>query len=109
MYDLVIKGGRVVDGTGSPWYVADVGVSEGRIARVGTIEDTEATRVVQAAGLVVAPGFVDIHSHADFVLPSANHMDVLSPLMLPGHHHSGHRQLRSFSGATRPRQPAVTC
>ena len=84
MYDLVIKGGRVVDGTGSPWYVADVGVSEGRIARVGTIEDTEATKVVQAAGLVVAPGFVDIHSHADFVLPSASHMDVLGPLMLQG-------------------------
>jgi N-acyl-D-amino-acid deacylase len=84
VYDLVIKGGRVVDGTGSPWYVADVGVSEGRIARVGIIEDTEATRVVQAAGLVVAPGFVDIHSHADFVLPTPTHMDVLSPLMLQG-------------------------
>jgi len=84
VYDLAIKGGRVVDGTGSPWYLADVGVRDGRIARVGAIEDGEAARVIQAAGLVVAPGFVDIHSHADFVLPTPTHMDVLGPLMLQG-------------------------
>jgi N-acyl-D-amino-acid deacylase len=84
VYDLVIKGGRVVDGTGSPWYVTDVAVHDGRIVRIGAVDDGEAARVLPVAGLVVAPGFVDIHSHADFVLPTATHMDVLAPLMTQG-------------------------
>ncbi len=84
MYDLLIINGRVVDGSGSPWFVADVGVKNGRIARIGVIGAAEADRVVDATGLVVAPGFVDIHSHADFVLPDPRHMDVLGPLMCQG-------------------------
>ncbi|MFH0916202.1 MAG: D-aminoacylase [bacterium] len=84
MYDLVIQNGRVVDGTGSPWFVADVGVRGGRVSRVGVIADADAARTIDARGLTVAPGFVDIHSHADFVLPTPNHMDVLGPLMLQG-------------------------
>ena len=84
MYDVVIKNGRVVDGTGSPWFVADVGVRDGRVARVGPIEGDDAVRLIDAGGLTVAPGFVDIHSHADFVLPTTDHMDVLGPLRLQG-------------------------
>jgi len=84
LYDLVIKNGRVVDGTGSPWFIADVGVRDGRVARVGVIEGNDAARLIDARDLTVAPGFVDIHSHADFVLPTPNHMDVLGPLMLQG-------------------------
>jgi N-acyl-D-amino-acid deacylase len=84
VYDLAIKGGRIVDGTGSPWYVADLAVKDGRIARIGIVDGSEARKVLPAAGMVVAPGFVDIHSHADFVLPTATHMDVLGPLMLQG-------------------------
>mgnify|MGYP003290345351 CR=1 FL=1 len=63
-YDLVIKNGRVIDGTGSPAYVADVAVKEGKIVRISRgIEGGE--RVIDAKGLVVTPGFIDSHSHSD--------------------------------------------
>jgi N-acyl-D-aspartate/D-glutamate deacylase len=67
-FDLVIRGGRVVDGTGVPPYTADLGVRDGRIARVGRIADADdraASRVLDADGLTVMPGFVDIHTHYD--------------------------------------------
>lgn len=64
-YDLVIRGGRVLDGTGNPWFPADVAVKDGRIAAVGRLADATATTVVDATGKYVAPGFIDIHSHAD--------------------------------------------
>ncbi len=64
-FDLVIRGGRVVDGTGSPWFVADVGVRGDTIAAVDRGLDATGARVVDAAGLVVSPGFIDIHSHSE--------------------------------------------
>ena len=64
-YDLVIRNGRVLDGTGNPWFPADVAVRDGRIVAVGRLADARATRVIDAAGRYVAPGFIDIHSHAD--------------------------------------------
>jgi len=64
-YDLVFREARVVDGTGGPSYVASVAVQDGRIAAVGPLDAQGARRVVEAAGLVVAPGFVDVHTHAE--------------------------------------------
>jgi len=64
MLDEIIKGGTVVDGTGTPGVVADVGIAGGRIVAIGTI-DEPAANVVDAGGLVVAPGFVDPHTHYD--------------------------------------------
>jgi N-acyl-D-amino-acid deacylase len=63
--DLLIRGGRVIDGAGNPWYAADVGIAEGRVAAVGPLGGEDARRVVDAAGLFVCPGFVDMHTHSD--------------------------------------------
>ena len=63
-FDLLIKNGRIVDGTGTPWYEADVGIVDDRIARVGNLSEASAERIIDAAGLVVAPGFIDPHTHA---------------------------------------------
>jgi N-acyl-D-aspartate/D-glutamate deacylase len=59
-FEIVIAGGRLVDGSGSPWYVADVGIRGGKIARIGRIDAAAGQRVIDAAGLVVAPGFIDM-------------------------------------------------
>ncbi|MFQ6052760.1 MAG: amidohydrolase family protein [Candidatus Bathyarchaeia archaeon] len=67
MFDLIIKGGRVVDGAGNQWYRSDVAVAGGRIAAIGKL-GSDAERVIDAAGLVVAPGFIDTHSHSDLML-----------------------------------------
>lgn len=64
-YDLIIKGGRIIDGTGNPWFRADLGVKEGRIAKIGNLERAGAKKVIDATGLVVAPGFIDMHNHSD--------------------------------------------
>ncbi|MBI1348924.1 serine hydrolase [bacterium] len=58
--DLVIRGGKVVDGTGAPWYLADVGIHQGRIVRIGHIPADAGETVIDATGLIVAPGFIDM-------------------------------------------------
>ena len=63
-YDLIIRNGRIVDGTGSPWYRADVAVRGDSIARIGFQIDGAAARTIDVRGQMVAPGFIDIHSHA---------------------------------------------
>jgi dihydroorotase/N-acyl-D-amino-acid deacylase len=59
-FDLVIRNGRIIDGTGSPWYSSDVGIRDGRIAAIGRLEGAKAKRTVDAGGRVVAPGFIDM-------------------------------------------------
>ena len=63
-YDLVIRGGRVVDGSGLPSYVADVGVKDGKVAEIGKIKES-AAKTIDAGGLAVSPGFIDHHTHLD--------------------------------------------
>src|SRR5687768_501126 len=67
--DLLIRGGRIVDGTGNPSYLGDVGIKDGRVVAVGRFAVRgRVGRTIDAKGLVVAPGFVDIHNHSDHSL-----------------------------------------
>src|SRR2546428_13476953 len=70
MDDLAIRGGLVVDGTGAPGREADVFVREARIVGIEREGGRTARRTIDARGHVVAPGFIDIHTHSDFTLPS---------------------------------------
>ena len=63
-FDLVIRHGRIVDGTGSPWYLGDVAVRNDTIVRIAPRIEAPATRVIDATGRIVAPGFIDLHTHA---------------------------------------------
>ena len=63
-FDVLLKNGRVLDGTGNPWYSADVGIRAGRIAAMGRLSEASADVVLDVSGLYVAPGFIDVHSHA---------------------------------------------
>ncbi|NJN96043.1 MAG: D-aminoacylase [Anaerolineales bacterium] len=65
MYDLLITGARLIDGTGTPWYWADVAVQGDRIVAVGALSGTAAQRVINAGGRIVCPGFIDMHTHSD--------------------------------------------
>jgi len=67
-YDVVIENGRIVDGTGSPWYAADVGIRAGRIAAIGHLAGAPATRRLDARGMVVAPGFIDMLGQSDLTI-----------------------------------------
>ena len=64
-YDIVIKGGMLIDGSRNPRVRADVGVRDGHVAEIGRIPASDGRRVLDAAGLHVAPGFVDLHTHYD--------------------------------------------
>jgi N-acyl-D-amino-acid deacylase len=74
MYDLLITGGRILDGTGSPWFWGDVAVQGDRISKIGRLNGEKARRVIEAEGRIVCPGFIDIHTHSD-----------LQPLVNPLH------------------------
>jgi len=70
-YDTLITGGRILDGAGNPWFPADIAIKDGKIAAIGKLAGATARRVIDARGHYVAPGFIDIHSHADEGLGSA--------------------------------------
>jgi N-acyl-D-amino-acid deacylase len=68
LFDLVVKNGRVVDGTGNPRFKADVGIKDGHISDIGELSSSKADEVIDARGFVVTPGFIDMHAHSDFSL-----------------------------------------
>ena len=67
-FDILIRGGTVVDGSGGPGYKADIGVSGNRIEAIGPLAEAESARVIDASGKVVTPGFIDMHTHSDVSL-----------------------------------------
>ena len=64
-YDIVITNGKIIDGTGNPWFYADVGIKNGKIIKIGRVDAKNAKRVIDAKGMAVAPGFIDMHTHTD--------------------------------------------
>src|SRR3990167_10442408 len=82
--DLKFLGGSVLDGTGAKAFRADVAVTGGIITRVGDLADLESARTVDNTGRIVAPGFIDIHSHSDFLVPGADHGTLLEPFLRQG-------------------------
>ena len=70
MYSLLIKNGKIVDGTGNPWFHADIAIEGETIAGIGQIESASAPKTIDAKNLVVCPGFIDQHSHADLIFAS---------------------------------------
>lgn len=67
-YDIIIEHGRVVDGTGAPWFAADVGIRAGRIAAIGRLDRAKATQRIDAQGRIVAPGFIDMLGQSELTL-----------------------------------------
>ncbi|HEY6186990.1 MAG TPA: D-aminoacylase [Pyrinomonadaceae bacterium] len=67
-FDIVIRNGRIIDGTGSPWYSGDVGIRGGKIAAIGNLANAESLRVVDARGMVVAPGFIDMLGQSELTI-----------------------------------------
>jgi len=82
--DLILEGGTILDGTATPGITGAVAVSGDRICALGDLADVTARTVIDCAGKVVAPGFIDMHSHSDWVVPLADHGTVLAPLLEQG-------------------------
>ena len=73
-YDLLMSGGKIVDGSGNSWFYGDIGIKDGNIVAIGKLSPGDATRVLDVQGLVVAPGFIDVHTHIeanDLKVPTA--------------------------------------
>ena len=68
MYDVLIRNGRIIDGTGSPWFVSDIAVKDSCIVCIGHLPGSEAATIIDARGHYVSPGFIDMHSHSDLPL-----------------------------------------
>ena len=79
-FDLVIRNGHVVDGTGNPWFAADVGIKGDTIAAVAPGLDATGARVIDARGRIVSPGFIDVHTHSD-AGNTAVPADTIEPLV----------------------------
>jgi len=66
LFDIIIKKGRVIDGAGNPWFLADLGIKDGKILKIGDLQFQDAERIIDAEKYIVSPGFIDMHSHSDF-------------------------------------------
>jgi len=95
-YDIIIENGRIIDGTGGPWFKADIAVRDSRIAFIGNLKKASAERRIDASGKFVVPGFIDIHTHSDRSITTEPWGAVGGKLGAPGHYHHCGRKLRRF-------------
>jgi len=68
LFEVIIKNGYLVDGTGNPWFEADIGVKSGKLMEIGDLSSEDANRIIDVKGFVVCPGFIDMHSHSEYSL-----------------------------------------
>jgi N-acyl-D-amino-acid deacylase len=109
-YDLVITNARVVDGSGNPWFRADVAIKDGRIARVGRLSSETAARTIDARGQIVAPGFIDVHTHVESIysLPAAeNFVRMGVTTLVTGNCGSSTTDVAEFLGRIKDKPLAV--
>ena len=86
-YDLIVRNGVVIDGSGKARFRADVGIKNRKVAALISLADAAsatAPREIDATGLVIAPGFIDLHSHSDWVAPIPDHGEILKPFLMQG-------------------------
>src|SRR5688572_29505126 len=63
--DVLIRNGRILDGTGNSWFWGDLAIKDGKILKIGSLSNMRATKTIDAKGLIVAPGFIDVHTHIE--------------------------------------------
>src|ERR1700736_2033345 len=68
IYDIVIVNGKVIDGSGNPWFYADLAVKGGKIIKIGRVDPKSGKKVIDAKGMAVTPGFIDLHTHTDMTV-----------------------------------------
>ncbi len=85
-YDLIIRNGTIVDGSGAARFKSDVAITDGKIAKLIAPGDRRQRppRAKSTRGLIVAPGFIDMHSHSDWVIPIPEHATILKPFLVQG-------------------------
>jgi N-acyl-D-amino-acid deacylase len=64
-YDIILKNGKIIDGTGNPWFYGDVGIVKNKIISIGDLSKSKADKTIDATGLIIAPGFIDVHTHIE--------------------------------------------
>ena len=64
-FDIILKNGKIIDGTGNPWFYGDVGIVKNKIVSIGNLSTDKAKRTIDASGLIIAPGFIDVHTHIE--------------------------------------------
>lgn len=109
-YDLLITNARVVDGSGNPWFHADVAIKDGRIARIGRLGTETASKTIDARGQILAPGFIDVHTHVESIynLPAAeNFIRMGVTTLVTGNCGSSTSDVAEFLGRIKQKPLAV--
>ena len=109
-YELLITNARIVDGTGNPWFTGDVAVRNGRIVKIGSISPGNAARIIDAGGRVLAPGFIDVHTHVEDIRRSPlaqNFVRMGVTTVVTGNCGSSAINVSEFYKETERSQPAI--
>src|SRR6187402_181978 len=64
-FNIIFKNGKIIDGTGNPWFYGDVGIIKDKVAAVGDLSKSKADKTIDVTGLIIAPGFIDVHTHIE--------------------------------------------